>query len=160
MRLAVRPGGEVVLTAPHSFSVATIESFLAKHSQWIEKSVARMRHLKQLPGGKREYCSHRETARAFVHERLAHWNALYGFKYGRVAIKDTKSLWGSCSRKGNLNFSYKLVFLPSELADYVIVHELCHLKEHNHSVRFWQLVARAQPGYRRLRRELRAYVLR
>lgn len=160
MRLTVRPGGEVMLTAPHSFSVATIERFLAKHSQWIEKSVARMRHLKQLHGGKKEYRLHREAARALVHERLAHWNALYGFNYGRVAIKDTKSLWGSCSRNGNLNFSYKLLFLPRELADYVVVHELCHIREHNHGPRFWALVERAQPEFSKLRRHLRGYILR
>lgn len=160
MRLTVRPGGEVLLTAPHSFSVATIENFLARHSQWIEKSVARMRHLKTLPSGKKEYGARREAARAFVHDRLTYWNSFYDFRYGRVAIKDTKSLWGSCSRKGNLNFSYKLIFVPRELADYVIVHELCHLAEHNHSRAFWQLVQKAQPDYLRLRRELRTYVLR
>lgn len=160
VRLSVRPGGEVVLTAPHAFSVQTIEQFLAKHSQWIERSVRRMRHLKQLPSGKKEYRARREAARSFVRERLSHWNSFYNFRFGRVAIKDTKSLWGSCSRKGNLNFSYKLLFLPRELADYVIVHELCHLQEHNHSNAFWQLVAKEQPDYQRLRRELRTYVLR
>lgn len=160
MRLVVRPGGAVVLTVPEQFSVSTIELFLAKHSAWIEKSVHRMRQLVPLPSGRKEYMANREAARALVHERLEYWNSFYKFHYSRVAIKNTKSLWGSCSRKGNLNFSYKLLFLPRELVDYVIVHELCHLREHNHGKGFWRLVAQTQPDYLRLRRLLRTYVLR
>jgi predicted metal-dependent hydrolase len=160
MRLTVRPGGEVVLSAPFALSAATIEKFLSKQSNWIERAVQRMRHLKPLPGGRREYLARREAARALVRERLVYWNSFYGFSVGRIAIKDTKSLWGSCSRRGNLNFSYKLVMLPRELADYVIVHELCHLQEHNHAAGFWALVHRTQPDYIRLRKELRTYVLR
>jgi len=159
IRLTVRPGGEVVLTAPHAFSVTTIERFLVRRSRWIEKSVQKMRHLVPLPGGKREYLAHRETARTFVHERIAYWNSSYNFRFGRVAIKDTVSLWGSCSRRGNLNFSYKLLFLPRRLADYIIVHELCHLAEQNHGARFWALVGKTQPRYKDLRRELQKYVL-
>lgn len=160
MRLTVRPGGVVVLTAPERFSSDTIERFIARQADWIKRSVRKMQHLKPLPGGRREYVARREAARTLVHERLMYWNSFYKFSYGRVAIKDTKSLWGSCSRKGNLNFSYKLTYLPRELADYVIVHELCHLAEHNHGPRFWALVHRTQPDYVRLRKELRRYVLR
>ncbi len=78
-----------------------------------------------------------------------------GVAYGRVAIRAQKSCWGSCSRAGNLNFNYKLQFLPPRLQDYVIVHELAHLREHNHSARFWAAVAGVLPNWRSLRRELR-----
>ena len=160
MRLSVRAGGTVVVTAPRAIPLPTIEKFLHQHSKWLERATKRMRHVKRLPKGRREYTAHREAARAFVRERLQYWNSFYRFPFGRVAIKNTKTLWGSCSKKGNLNFSYALVFLPREIADYVIVHEICHLKEHNHSPAFWQLVAQMQPEYQRLRRELRTYVLR
>lgn len=161
MRLAVRPGGEVVLTAPERFPLPIIEKFLAQHAEWIERSVRKMRGLKSLPAyGRREYKARREAARRLVHERLLFWNSFYHFKYNRVAIKNTRSLWGSCSRRGNLNFSYALVHLPRELADYVVVHELCHLREANHGPRFWALVAKAIPDYARRRRELRTYVLK
>lgn len=160
MRLTVRPGGQVILTAPVRFSITAIEQFLACHSRWIERSVEKMSHLKMLPSGKRAYTEHKEAARDLVRERVEHWNTTYRFKYGRIAIKDTKSLWGSCSRRGNLNFSYKLLFLPQELIDYVIVHELCHLREHNHGLQFWALVRQTQPEHLRLRKELRRYVLR
>lgn len=160
MRLMVRPGGAVELTVPERFSVSTIELFLKKHSAWIEKSVHRMRQLVPLPTGRKQYLANKEAARTLVHDRLEYWNSLYKFRYARVAIKNTKSLWGSCSQKGNLNFSYKLLFLPRELVDYVIVHELCHVREHNHGKRFWNLVAQTQPEYIRLRKRLRTYVLR
>ncbi|MFZ2555991.1 MAG: SprT family zinc-dependent metalloprotease [Minisyncoccia bacterium] len=159
MRLTVQPGGTVILTVPHRVPEGMIEKFLAAHTEWIEKGVKRMQNLKALPvSGRRSYLKHKEEARAFINERLAYWNAFYGFTHGRIAIKNTKRLWGSCSRKGNLNFSYALLFLPRELADYVIVHELAHLKEHNHSARFWALVHKHQPDYLLLRRELRRYL--
>ena len=96
--------------------------------------------------GRRDYLKYKETARALVKSRLAYFNTFYGFNIKRIAIKNSKSRWGSASKKGNLNFNYKIVLLPMELADYVIVHELCHLGEFNHSVKFWQLVSRAVPN--------------
>lgn len=72
-----------------------------------------------------------------------------------MAIRNQKSRWGSCSTKGNLNFNYKLAIIPSHLADYVIVHELCHLGEFNHSQKFWDLVAKTMPGYKEMRNELK-----
>lgn len=160
MRLAVKPGGALVLTVPRTTALSDVESFLVKHATWIDRAVSKMRHLHPLPErGRKAYLARREAARAFVHERVAYWNRFYGFAHGRIAIKNTKTVWGSCSRKGNLNFSYSLLFLPRELADYVIVHELCHLQEHNHSRAFWNLVAKTQPLYLRLRRELKRYVL-
>lgn len=105
----------------------------------------------------KHYVLHREAARSLVHARLAHYNAHYGFVYNRVAIRNQRRCWGSCTSLKNLNFSYRLLFLPPELADYVIVHELCHLKELNHSPRFWALVAETIPEYQLCRRALRQY---
>lgn len=101
------------------------------------------------------YLRHRETARELVLKKIPEFNAHYGFKVGRVAIRDQKSRWGSCSSKGNLNFNYRIALLPSYLADYVIVHELCHLGEFNHKEKFWALVARTIPDYKKYRDELR-----
>lgn len=101
------------------------------------------------------YVKHKERARALVHARLAHFNVHYGYTWGRIAIKNHKTRWGSCSKKGNLNFSYRIVLLPPALADYIIIHELCHLGEFNHSPAFWALVERACPEHKTLRRHLR-----
>ncbi|MDP2944335.1 MAG: M48 family metallopeptidase, partial [bacterium] len=88
-----------------------------------------------------------------------HFNRFYNFKYRRISIRDQKTRWGSCSRTGNLNFSYRVLELTPAAADYIIIHELCHLREFNHCVRFWALVAKTVPDYVRLRRELRGRVV-
>ena len=106
------------------------------------------------------YLKHKEAARVLVHERITYFNNLYQFEYGRVAIRDQRSRWGSCSRKGNLNFNYRIALLPPQLADYIVVHELCHLREFNHSKHFWNLVARAVPDYAAKRKALHAYSAR
>ncbi len=95
-----------------------------------------------------QYQTHKETARTLVHRKLEQFNHHYGFSYHKVAIRDQQSRWGSCSKKGNLNFNYRLIFLPDTLADAVIVHELCHLKEFNHGKNFWALVAETIPDHR------------
>ncbi|HVU75516.1 MAG TPA: M48 family metallopeptidase [Candidatus Paceibacterota bacterium] len=104
---------------------------------------------------RRQYLTNRENARRLVHERIRHFNQVYGFSVGKIFIKNHKSRWGSCSEKGNLNFNYKIAFLPAELVDYIVVHELCHLKEFNHSPQFWSLVGETIPDHRRRRSALR-----
>jgi predicted metal-dependent hydrolase len=104
---------------------------------------------------RRFYLAHKESTRALVLERIMHFNAHYGLPIGRIAIRNQKSRWGSCSRKGNLNFNYKLAFLPPELRDYVIVHEICHVKEFNHGRGFWELVAQTMPEHKAMKRQLR-----
>jgi len=96
----------------------------------------------------------RETAGLLLKERVGHWAALMGLDYGRVFIKDQRSLWGSCSTKGNLNFNWRLAFAPKEVLDYVVIHELAHRREMNHSKRFWAVVAGYCPGFREHRRWL------
>ncbi len=159
IRLRVHPGGSVVLTVPFRMAIQKAEEFVRSRTEWLRSAIARMAQVKQLPvSGRKDYLKHKEAARALVHERLLHWNQFYKFSYNRVAIKNTRRTWGSCSRKGNINFSYKLLFLPRELADYVVVHELCHLKHHNHGRGFWAEVARALPDYKKCRAELRTYL--
>lgn len=105
------------------------------------------------------YLANKERARAFIHSRIEVYNAHFQLVIGKVSVKNQKTCWGSCSRKGNLNFNYVLVLLPVPVADYVIVHELCHLVHFNHSRAFWELVARIVPGYRHLRAQLKGYRL-
>lgn len=95
----------------------------------------------------RSYQLHKETARALISERLIHFNEFYQLTYHRVSIRDQKRCWGSCSSKGNLNFSYKLLFLPPCLRDYIIVHELAHLRVLNHSTTFWNVVGEILPDH-------------
>jgi predicted metal-dependent hydrolase len=103
-----------------------------------------------------EYKNKKEDARKLVLSKLEYFNKFYNYKWGRVAIRDTRTRWGSCSSKSNLNFNYRIIDLPSHLADYLIVHELCHLAQMNHSQNFWDLVAVACPDYIHSRSQLRA----
>ena len=105
------------------------------------------RVVRKKPKVHRSYTLHKEEARTLIHARLEYFNQYYGHAYHRVAIRDQRRCWGSCSSKGNLNFSYKLLFLPPCLRDYVIVHELCHLRVLNHSRDFWNVMAEVMPDY-------------
>lgn len=108
-----------------------------------------------LRGSKKDYLKYKQQAMALAQERVEFFNKFYGFKVNKVSIKNQKTRWGSCSKKGNLNFNYKIALLTKRLVDYVIAHELCHLKEFNHSQKFWSLVAQTIPDYLETRRELK-----
>jgi predicted metal-dependent hydrolase len=123
------------------------------------KIIFRRRIVRRRKGSRVNYLKYKEQARALVHERINHFNDFYNFKFNQVSIKNTKSRWGSCSKKGNLNFNYKIVLLPPKLADYLVVHEMCHLEQFDHSEKFWKLVSIAIPEYKERRKELKRVVL-
>ncbi len=104
---------------------------------------------------KQDYLKNKEIARGLINSRLQYFSRLYNIAYGRVSIRNQKSRWGSCSRQGNLNFNYRLLYLSDSLRDYVIVHELCHIREFNHGKNFWSLVSQSIPDYKELRREIK-----
>lgn len=97
----------------------------------------------------------REKARRIITERVAYYRQFIQEPVGKIRIKDQKTRWGSCSSKGNLNFNWRLMLMPGELLDYVVVHELCHLKYMNHSPQFWAHVGEILPDYQERRRRLR-----
>jgi predicted metal-dependent hydrolase len=107
-----------------------------------------------LPRDRRAYFRNKERARALISELLGRCNVHYGFPIRRIAVKDLRRNWGSCSEKGNLNFNYKIVYLPILLAEYLVVHELCHLGRFDHSPEFWSLVSRLVPDHPERRRAL------
>lgn len=170
-RIEVHPDGRVIATKPARMSMLVFRAWVATRARWIkdaqaafERKAARRKRQGREPialskprKGSKAYQDARNRARALARERLAHFNETYGFTYGSIAIRDQKTRWGSCSAANNLSFSYTIALLPPRLADYVIVHELCHAREHNHSPRFWELVARTFPDYDALRKELGRY---
>jgi predicted metal-dependent hydrolase len=99
----------------------------------------------------------RAEARVIVLERICYFNQYYKFEYNRIFIKNQKTRWGSCSNHKNLNFNYRIALLPKELQDYLIVHELCHLKEMNHGPNFWKLMAEQIPDCKTLSKQLKTY---
>lgn len=163
MRLSVTPAGAVIVTIPRRGSVRMARLFVSHHAAWIERALQRVeRRRVTLPwkGTREEYLATKEQARALVEERLRFFNMQYGYAYTGISIRNQRTRWGSCSRHGRLNFNYRIAFLPPELVNYIIVHELCHLQQMNHSGRFWTLVSRTLPNYLQLRRTLhRSYPL-
>ncbi|NTW14112.1 MAG: M48 family metallopeptidase [Candidatus Moranbacteria bacterium] len=150
-------GGLVVLTVPPRGSVRSGERFLRDHAEWVLRQSARMAGRGPLLHrvGEHDYRRRRIEAAAFIREKVAKWNLHYGFRHGSMTIRNQSTRWGSCSHRGNLSFNWKLLLLPERMADYVVVHELCHLEEFNHSAKFWKLVAQAVPEYREIVREMR-----
>ncbi|MDD4004925.1 MAG: M48 family metallopeptidase [Elusimicrobiaceae bacterium] len=99
----------------------------------------------------------RRTAEDTLAARVAYWSELMGVTYNRVTVKDQKTLWGSCSEKSNLNFSWRVIKAPESVLDYLVIHELAHLKHLNHKTEFWQFVEQFCPDYKNRRRWLHEY---
>jgi predicted metal-dependent hydrolase len=158
MRLAIHRGGLLVVTIPTRMSERMMERFLLEKADWVLAKIEMMKKkmpIEVVPMSKIELKRMKVVALELVHRRLEYFNDYYRLTYYNVAIRNQKTRWGSCSRQGNLNFNVKIAILPAKLADYIIVHELCHLKEMNHSERFWKLVAQTFPDHKELRKELR-----
>lgn len=158
MRLAVYCDGSFVVTAPTAMDASLIEQFIIRKSQWVIDKIEYFKSasVNTLPRStKRDYAANKDAALSLAKEKIERFNRIYRFKFNQINIKNQKTRWGSCSRKRNLNFNYKIVQLPKKIVDYIVVHELCHLKEFNHSQKFWNLVARAVPDYLDIRKELK-----
>ena len=116
----------------------------------------RRKSVKHTVAAKAHYLAHKEASRELVLSRLSHFNQHYNLSWKRVAIRNQRRCWGSCSSLKNLNFNYKILLLPPHLMDYIVVHELCHLVHLNHGRDFWTLVAEQIPEYQKNLMELRA----
>ncbi|MFQ5353040.1 MAG: M48 family metallopeptidase, partial [Candidatus Binatia bacterium] len=138
LRLTVHHDATVLVTAPKWVRIRDVEAFVREQASWVIERIdafAREGNA-SLFGTREEYLRFKERARALAYHRLRHFNVLYGFTWKRVSIRKQRTMWGSCTEEGNLSFNYKIALLPPPLADYVIVHELCHLGEMNHSKAF------------------------
>ena len=160
MRLCVFCGGNLQVTVPHGFSRRKMEKFIFKKADWIFKKIELMKNKKFNPvfhkHSKIEYRKNKEEALKTVQKKVEEINEVYGFSYNKISIRNSRSRWGSCSAKKNINFNYKIIFLPEDLLDYIVVHELCHLGEMNHSKRFWNLVEKTTPDYREMRKKIKS----
>lgn len=152
----IAPSGEVLVRCPRRMSNADIRRFVESKSGWIEKHLEKRTAAARLPVFTDEQLQVlARQARQTIPERVAHFAPLVGVTYGRITIRSQHTLWGSCSGKGNLNFNCLLMLTPPEVLDYVVVHELCHRKEMNHSARFWAEVGQVLPDYEIPRKWLR-----
>lgn len=149
LSIQITHDGTVLIRAPQRLSEERIRSFVEEKQGWIQA------HLSKIPAAPPEEALTHAQLQALAQQaleviprRVAHFAPLVGVTYGRITIRNQRSRWGSCSGQGNLNFNCLLMLCPEEVLDYVVVHELCHRKEMNHSPRFWAEVERVLPGYR------------
>lgn len=162
MRLAVYCDGSVVITCPFGVQQSLIEKFLTDKKQWVWDKIQFFKNVDSKAirtFSHKDYLENKDKALTLVDERVRFYNKVYGFSFNKIFIKNQKTRWGSCSCKQNLNLNYKIVFLPQKHQDYIIVHEMCHLKEFNHSRKFWALVEKVIPNYLDIKKELRNHEL-
>ncbi len=168
--IRISADGEVMVSAPLRVSQKDILTFTTLHVDWVFLHVGKIVHKKfgQIPtteyfkyidDSKREkkgmYREKKDEALLILKKEVEVINKIYNFMYTAIRVKNQKSRWGSCSRGGVLNFNYKVAYLNPEQRRYVIVHELCHLKEFNHGPQFWNLVSLIVPNYKEVRRGLK-----
>ncbi len=161
LRISVGCDANLAVTAPWFVPSGTAENFLRQKADWILSKLdywQKRQPLIKLTGGGLDYKRNKTAARRLVVSEVARWNGFYHFSYRRISIRNQKTRWGSCSQKGNLNFNYKIIYLPKPLRDYLVVHELCHLRQPNHSKRFWDLVAETIPDHKERKKELKKII--
>ena len=152
MSVELRPDASLLVRAPLGVSEESILFFLEGHCAWIESRRGKLlERIESMPShalSDEEIRKLADEAVQDIPERVRHFAPLVGVRYGRITIRHQKTRWGSCSAKKNLNFNCLLMLTPPEVRDYVVVHELCHIREMNHSARFWAQVERVLPHYR------------
>ena len=159
--LQMREDGTVLLRIPNRLSARALQDFLTREQTWIwqktEQMQSRIKQRETTGAIPVEQLSSRDLdqIKEKIGSRVAYYSKIMGVTVGRITIRNQKTRWGSCSSKGNLNFNYQLYYLPEELLDYVVVHELAHRREMNHSKNFWKIVEAELPDYRERRRRLK-----
>ncbi len=150
-------GGELLVKAPLGTSVERVEAVLAKHQKWIEKHmiIEKNRALSDAALTDEKIAELKRSARTYLTDKTKQYSQIMGLKYGRITITSAKTRFGSCSSKGNISYSYRLMLYPEAAREYVVVHELAHLVHMNHSPAFYALVERYLPDYKSRRKLLK-----
>lgn len=163
--LEVRDANTVLARSPTRVSDRELKAFVENHRSWIlektEVMAEREENRKSTPAPPPELLSKtdRMKIQLKIGKRVRHYCETMGVTVGYVTVKNQKTRWGSCSAKGNVNFNYQLAFLPDELLDYVVIHELAHRRHMNHSRAFWAEVEKYCPDYLERREQLKEYSL-
>lgn len=152
----------VTVRAPRSVSEKDIEEILKKKEAWISKHIEKIKETKERVEAeptekltREKVIALAEEALKVIPERVEYFAKVIGVTYGKITVRNQKTRWGICSSKGNLNFNCLLMLAPPEVLDYVVVHELCHRKQMNHSKAFWLEVEKVLPNYKEVRKWLK-----
>ena len=148
---------KLIVKAPFCTTKEQIDSVVNSHLNWIEKhiKIQMERRMNQGELTEEKIKNLRNKAKSIIPAKVSHYADMMGLKYGRITITGAKTRFGSCSGKGNLSFSYLLMLYPDEAIDYVVVHELAHLKEMNHSAKFYKIIESVFPDYKQRQKMLK-----
>lgn len=160
--IRITPEKEILIRVPEWISHRQLDAFLCEKKDWIlttwqsipEPPVLSIREQNQIAALEKRY---KRAAHEYIPARVAYFHQFTGGSYDKVTIRDQKTRWGSCSSSGTLSFNYRLMLAPPQILDYVVVHELCHLKHMNHSPAFWQAVADVLPDYKERKQWLKEH---
>ena len=153
--IEVRQDLRIIVRAPKRASNREIMKFVEQKQDWIAKHLAYMqiryeetRRVKEKQFTDDDIRKMKDEAKMVIPDRVKYYAGIMGVTFGKITIKNQKTRWGSCSSKGNLNFNCLLMLTPDKVRDYVVIHELCHLKQMNHSKMFWAEVEKVMPDYK------------
>lgn len=151
VRILVHSNGRIAVSAPRLVTRTFIKNFILKKQEWILKTLAKCQpdDPQKNINAKKDFHKNKKIALHLIREKISFFSLIYKLHPRKIFIRNQSTRWGSCSSKGNLSFNFRLIYLSEPLLDYLIVHELCHLQEMNHSHRFWSLVARTIPDYKK-----------
>lgn len=154
LSIEVAQDGTVLVKAPHYSSDGSIREFISRHASWVEERLERREMRAEKYAGLSRLTDEdirglAQQALEYIPKRVAYYAPIVGVTYGRITIRNQRSRWGSCTAQGNLNFNCLLMLAPPEVIDSVVVHELCHRLEMNHSEAFYREVYRVYPEYDR-----------
>lgn len=157
LSLSVNSDGEVIVRAPHRTGKKYIERFVSEHEEWIAKAKGRVNNKKYSlkEASPEEEKALRQKAKEILPGKVQYFSSLIGVTPGRITVTGARTRFGSCSGKNNLSFSFYLMRFPEEAVDYVVVHELCHILQHNHSAQFYKEIEKILPDYKERQRLLR-----
>jgi len=157
LNIRVHPSKGIRVSVPYGVSFSLAEAFVWSKIQWIEKHQKRMEQIESDQEQRKNEPINidREKAKQVLTTRLHELARQYGFSFNRIFIRNQRSRWGSCSAKNNINLNYKLMNIPEELRDYVILHELVHTRIKNHSKKFWEELSKYIPNPKQSSTELR-----
>lgn len=157
MRFAIKSDASLVVSVPRIFPQILVEKMIFERADWILDKINYFKNKKStLPKAtKEDYLKYKELAREIIERKLKYYNQFYNLSWSKISIRNQKTRWGSCSRDGNLSFSYRIIYLPEKSCDYIVVHELCHRGEFNHSKKFWALVEKTVPDYKKIKKEIK-----
>lgn len=167
MAIQIRTDGSVVVRVPMHASDRAIKRFVSAHARWIADNRGQMFERRKkladnpydIPAWESLSAADKKIAKQKIMEHADYYARRMEIDYGSISMRNQKSRWGSCSSKGNLNFNYRLAYLPEELLDYVVVHELAHRRHMDHSAAFWEEVETYYPAYKKCRQMLNDILL-